>query len=100
MSTMKSKKWILDCARKPKGSPTCTPFSLKDVVDFDYLHLLTNEELEWLAQFMTGFFKGERNEVSKEWSVEEIRECFSRNNRRKRDAMYKDYKEYKEERYI
>ena len=79
--------WLLDCARKPKGVPTCTPQNLREFIDFDYLHILTKEELTWLQEFVDAYYNGKKNEISEGWSPTEFKESFQRNNARRRDIL-------------
>lgn len=80
-NTMKKKRpnWILET----------TPHNLQQVVDHDYLDKLSQAELDWLAAFDMSFYRGAKNEVSKDWTKEEYQEAFARNNANARDIFTK-----------
>lgn len=60
-----------------------------DVLDFDYLHKLSDKEKEWLSNVMDEYVSGNFNHPGKIFhkSGKSKRECYSRNNSRNRDVM-------------
>ena len=75
----KRQNWILET----------TPHSLQEQVDHDYLDKLSQAELDWLAAFDMSFYRGSKNEVSADWTKEEFKEAFDRNNASARDIFTK-----------
>jgi len=87
MKTLKNSKgelkkhdpyWILN--------PTKQPYNLQGIADSDYLALLSPEEAKWLCDFTDAFYTGARNQVSDDWTPEEVKESQARGNSRRRDV--------------
>lgn len=93
-TTGKNKK-KRDLEKYPALNPRLNAKTRYDVLDMDYLKKLSAEELDFLNQFMaeyvSGAFKkdenGEYSDSNFHKTVEERRECYTRNNTRNRCGL-------------
>lgn len=91
----KQSKKKRDLDKYPALNPRLNARTRFEVLDMDYLKKLTEEELKFMNQFMAeyvsgSFKKDEQGEYSKEnlhKTMEERRECYTRNNVRNRCGL-------------
>lgn len=60
--------------------------NLRDMIDYDsaFIASLSEEDRKFLHDFCDGYYTGKKNDVSKKWDISELRECYTRNNKRVR----------------
>lgn len=75
--TQHSDAWILEK----------TPHHLKSSIDMDYVDQLNPEEAKFLSDFSKSYYCGMVTAVNKDWTKEEKKECFDRNNANRRDVF-------------
>jgi len=71
--------WFL---KKEKTTP-----NLRQFIDHDYIDELPIETALWLQKFDAAYYTGQKNDISAEWSAEEMRASHARNNARRRDVF-------------
>lgn len=79
--------------RKKRNSfgviPGTHPRSVRWAVDFDYVHKLTAEEKEFLAEFTDSYYGADFRSQPEGWDREERRKAYGRKNSANRDGFTK-----------
>ena len=67
-------------------NPAKMPVNLRQFIDHDYVHTLSESEATWLQEFDDAYYTGKKNDVSKTWSHMDLIESYDRNRARRRDV--------------
>jgi len=78
---------------KFKGlSPNCHYSHAKEYVDIDYKHKLSDEEAQWLSNFMDNYYGGRFAKDDEQNPIKDRKETWRRGHARRRDFMSSKFK--------